>query len=703
MQSEQRLHALDAVRAFALLLGIVLHATMSFLPALAAAGWPIVDNSPSEALGITFSVIHIFRMATFFVMAGFFARLLIYRRGVDGFIKDRLKRILAPLVVAWPIVFLLIGLVMVWAMTKAGKSFVAPPTESVPLPFPWTHLWFLYVLLVLYVVVLSLRWLANTGIDRNGKIRIAIDKLIGLITTIPIAPLFLAVPVAASLYATPSWVVWSGIPTPDNSLLPNLPALIGYGTAILFGWFLHRQIHLLQTFQRFWVLYLVIGVLLAIVCLSMGGTPGMTTLPVLDANNRVLYAACYGVAIWSWTFAAIGAACKFLSGESAVRRYLADSSYWLYILHLPIVFALQALVSDWSMHWSAKFTIIVGGSVAVLLVSYHYLVRPTYIGEVLNGRRYPRKAKETSLPLAKGPSNIGDDMNALAALSKVQKSYGSIKALNDIDLEIRRGELLAVLGPNGAGKSTAIAVLLGLQQPTAGSVHLFGQAPNALDARRQVGVMMQEVTLAPELTVREHIDLTASYYPEPLSVDETIATVGIGDLANRPYRQLSGGQKRQVQFAMAICGKPQLLFLDEPTVGLDIRAREAMWETIRKLLARGCSIVLTTHYLEEAEALANRVVVINKGNVIASGSVAELRSFVSRRQINCTSSLSVDHIRSWDRVGAVKLIDGRLSITTADAESVVRRLLTEDASLAELEVRRAGLSDVFTELTQETV
>jgi ABC-2 type transport system ATP-binding protein len=153
---------------------------------------------------------------------------------------------------------------------------------------------------------------------------------------------------------------------------------------------------------------------------------------------------------------------------------------------------------------------------------------------------------------------------------------------------------------------------------------------------------------------------------------------------------------------MAICGRPQLLFLDEPTVDLDIQAREALWEAIRALLKQGCSIVLTTHYLEEAEALANRVIVVNKGRVIASGSVAELRSLVSRRQISCASTLSAEHVSSWSGVAAAKRYQGGLSITTADAESVVRRLLSEDASLAELEVRRAGLTDVFTELTQET-
>jgi ABC-2 type transport system ATP-binding protein len=184
-------------------------------------------------------------------------------------------------------------------------------------------------------------------------------------------------------------------------------------------------------------------------------------------------------------------------------------------------------------------------------------------------------------------------------------------------------------------------------------------------------------------------------------VEEAIAATRIAELADRPYRKLSGGQKRQVQFAMAICGRPQLLFLDEPTVGLDIKAREAMWQTIRQLLTQGCSIVLTTHYLEEAEALADRVVVINKGRVIASGSVNDLRAIVSRRLVNCVTRVPVEHIRGWVEVESAEHDGNRTSITTAHAEVVVRRLLAEDAHLVDLEVRRAGLTEAFTELTQE--
>ncbi len=399
MEKQDRLHALDAVRAYALLLGIVLHATMSFLPALAARGWPIVDNSPSDTLSVTFSVIHIFRMTTFFVMAGFFARLVLYRRGMKEFIRDRRKRILVPFAASWPLVLALIGASMSWALLKAGKPLVPPPAppagSHVFLPFPLTHLWFLYVLLLLYVWVLGVRWLANTVVDRNGKLRTMLDAALRFTTDIPLAPFILAAPVAAALYATPNWVTWGGIPTPDNSLIPNLAATVGYATAITVGWFLQRQSQILASFQRWWVGYFAAALALTIVCLNIGGTPAVTEPINLVGTLRALYAGLYGVAIWCWTFAILGAASRFLSTESPVRRYLADSSYWLYILHLPLVFALQALVTDWPIHWAFKFTFIVGVAVGLLLLSYHYWVRPTYIGEVLNGKRFPRRPTST--------------------------------------------------------------------------------------------------------------------------------------------------------------------------------------------------------------------------------------------------------------------------------------------------------------------
>jgi len=289
----------------------------------------------------------------------------------------------------------------------------------------------------------------------------------------------------------------------------------------------------------------------------------------------------------------------------------------------------------------------------------------------------------------------------LASLSGVEKRYGKIVALNGLDLDVRAGELLALLGPNGAGKSTAIALMLGLQRPDKGEVMLFGRSPHDLAARRGVGVMMQEVMLADALTVREHITMTRAYYPDPLTLAEAIALAGVEPIAGRPYAKLSGGQKRQAQFALALCGRPRLLFLDEPTTGLDLSARETLWATLRKLVAAGTAIVLTTHYIEEAEALADRVVVLAKGRRIAEGTVEEVRAIAVRKRIGCVTAVAPAVIEGWPGVVSVGVEDGRTAITATDAEVVVRRLL-DDPTLADLEVRRAGLSEAFAELTQET-
>jgi ABC-2 type transport system ATP-binding protein len=292
-------------------------------------------------------------------------------------------------------------------------------------------------------------------------------------------------------------------------------------------------------------------------------------------------------------------------------------------------------------------------------------------------------------------------MNSLVEMGGVSKRFGSVVALDGLDLDVRRGELLALLGPNGAGKTTSISLMLGLQRADSGTVRLFGLPPERIEARREVGVMMQEAALAQELRVREQIDLVASYYPDPLSPEAVMQKTNTQSLAKRPYGKLSPGQKRQVQFGIALCGRPRLLFLDEPTVGLDLQSREMVWATLRELVGDGVSIVLTTHYLEEAEALADRVVVLAKGRKIASGTVDEMRSLVVRKRVRCRTTLAPDHVSSWPDVQTATVDAQVLQITTTNAENVVRRLLDADQDLQDLEVQRAGLAEAFTELTQE--
>ncbi|MGA9342670.1 MAG: ABC transporter ATP-binding protein [Rhodanobacteraceae bacterium] len=293
------------------------------------------------------------------------------------------------------------------------------------------------------------------------------------------------------------------------------------------------------------------------------------------------------------------------------------------------------------------------------------------------------------------------ETRSLARLADVVKNYGEQRALDHIDLTLRSGEILALLGPNGAGKTTAVSLLLGLIRPDTGRATLFDQPPSALSARRRIGVMLQSAGLPDTLTVLDLITLTRSYYPNPLTVADTASLAGINDLLARRYGKLSGGQQRRVQFALALCGRPDVMFLDEPTTGLDIEARQMLWAAIRSRIETGCAVMLTTHYLEEAEALADQVMVLANGRAVAEGSVQEVRSRVSQRRVRCISSLSLDGVRTWREVRSAERQGDRLEIITDSAEAVVRQLLFEDSALQELEVQRAGLAEAFVELTRE--
>jgi ABC-type multidrug transport system ATPase subunit/peptidoglycan/LPS O-acetylase OafA/YrhL len=704
MATTNRLHALDAVRGFALLLGVVFHAGLSFTPGMPPGVWAAVDNSPSAAIGVLGFASHIFRMSLFFFVAGFFARMMFHRKGARSFWADRAKRIGIPLVAGWLVMVPTLGLIWVWGLTKTfGGTLPAPPADMPPPPaaaFPLTHLWFLYYLLILYVIVVGGRVLV-VALDRHGAIRRATDALVrGLVRT-GSAAVVLPVPLIVALLVHPQWHATAGIPTPDRSLIPQIVSLVGYGTAVAFGWLIHRQIDLLGVWARQWPIHLGAALLTTLAGLAL--IDDASSVSTGFALPRVGYAVSYSLAVWSWSLALIGLAQRFLSREMPVVRYVAEASYWIYLIHLPVVVVGQVLVSDLPWHWSIKFPLMLAVSFVLLFASYHALVRRTFIGRVLNGRTYAPGAAPSAKETATGATATGVDQSdvRLATLRDVHKHYGKTIALAGLDLDVRRGELLAVLGPNGAGKSTAIGLWLGLIQPDAGTVHVFGQSPLDIETRRQVGVMMQDVGLTSELRVRELIALTSSYYPDPLPVDEVLTVTNLRALAGRPYGTLSGGQKRQVQFALAMCGRPPLLFLDEPTVGLDVEARETLWRIVRTLLAQGASIVLTTHYLEEAEALADRVAVLASGRLVAYGTVGEIRSVVARRHISCASVLDAAAVAQWEGVVTVTREGPRLHITVVDAEDVVRRLLATDDGVRDLEVRPAGLAEAFTALTKE--
>jgi glucan biosynthesis protein C len=390
MHTEQRIHALDAVRAFALMAGIVLHGTMSFLPDLISTGFPIADRSPSMTLEVTFYAIHIFRMSAFFLIAGFFAHMMFHRKGMKDFVRDRLRRIGLPLAFGWlALVPLTIGIIVAAVYINNGYSLpTAPPPGGQQAPgFPLIHLWFLYYLLMFYAVVLLFREAIVRTIDRNGALRGFVDKAMRVLVNGYVAPIVFAVPTVVALYAYPEWQ-WPGIPTPETGLTPKLPTFVAYGSAFVFGWLLHRQTELLATFQRRWVLHFVIAVVASVAAWHILGAP-MKLTDTVSESVKLAYAAVYTLAIWTSMFALVGAALKFFSRASATTRYLADSSYWMYLIHLPLVFGLQTAIMKWNLHWSVKFPLLMVATFTLLLVSYHFLVRNTLIGKLLNGRRYP--------------------------------------------------------------------------------------------------------------------------------------------------------------------------------------------------------------------------------------------------------------------------------------------------------------------------
>ena len=393
-KAPERLHALDAVRGFALLLGVVFHATLSFIPSPHPI-WAIHDSHPSVALAVIFFSSHVFRKTTFFLIAGFFAHMTFHRRGARAFIGDRLRRIALPMVVAWPFLFVSLTAAEIWGVVAAnGGSLPKGPAPHWPVfpAFPLTHLWFLYVLLQFYAVTLILRGLVAL-IDRRGGLRAGADRFVALIMRSGLAPFILAAPAAVVFAVDPQWRMWFGIATPDSSFVTNAQSWAGYGVAFGFGWLLNRQVDLLEVLRRRWVLNLALAVALTtaawfIATPTMLGSP---TGPLHEAG-----ALLYPLASWTATFAAIGLALQFLSGYSPARRYIADASYWIYLIHMPIVMALQVVLAPLDWPWPAKFAVLLGTGFTLMFASYQLMVRHSFIGATLNGAR-PRREERARL------------------------------------------------------------------------------------------------------------------------------------------------------------------------------------------------------------------------------------------------------------------------------------------------------------------
>lgn len=287
----------------------------------------------------------------------------------------------------------------------------------------------------------------------------------------------------------------------------------------------------------------------------------------------------------------------------------------------------------------------------------------------------------------------------LAQLRQASKNYGAVQALSAVNLDVRAGEVLAVLGANGAGKTTALGLLTGRIGADSGQVELLGGDPRDAAIRRGIGVMLQDGGLADTLRVAEHVRLFSTYYPNPRPLAQSLALAGIEDIGKRNYGELSGGQQRRVQFALAICGRPPLLFVDEPTVGLDVESRRNFWSVLRLLRDEGTGIVLTTHYLDEADALADRIVLLAGGRVLAEDTPAGIKSRAAGKQLRARTTIAVETLSRWPEVRSATVVDGAAEVVSHDVERLLRRWLAHDAALTDLEVRPLNLEEAFLSLT----
>lgn len=293
--------------------------------------------------------------------------------------------------------------------------------------------------------------------------------------------------------------------------------------------------------------------------------------------------------------------------------------------------------------------------------------------------------------------------NAAITLTGVTKTFpgkhGRVEAVRGVDLEIAPGEVVAFLGPNGAGKTTTIDMILGLSEPTTGNVTVFGMTPHAAVARGLVAAVMQTGGLLKDLTVRESVEYVAALFPDARPVDDVLATAGITDLADRRLGKCSGGEQQRVRFAMALVPDPALIVLDEPTTGMDVNARRAFWEAIHADAARGRTILFATHYLEEADAWADRVVVMRDGEIVADGSSSDIRAAGGGRRVSATwPDADIALVEAIEGVSGVDVHGDQIVVHTSDSDAVARELLTRTTAHS-LDIASRGIEDAFVELT----
>jgi ABC-2 type transport system ATP-binding protein len=282
---------------------------------------------------------------------------------------------------------------------------------------------------------------------------------------------------------------------------------------------------------------------------------------------------------------------------------------------------------------------------------------------------------------------------------ELHKSFGAVAAVNGVSLAIKPGEIVAFLGPNGAGKTTTIDMLLGLSVPSHGTVSIYGHTPRGAIARGQVAAVMQTGGLLKDLTVRETLELTATLFADTRPVDEVLERAGITEIASRMVEKCSGGQQQRLRFALALLSDPGLLILDEPTTGMDVEGRRDFWAAIRADAARGRTVVFATHYLEEADAYADRIILLRRGEIVADGSAAEIKNLAAGRTVTARlDAADQPAIAALPGVDSVSVQGGKISIHTKDSDIVARYLLNLTDAV-DLEITSNNLEDAFVALT----
>jgi ABC-2 type transport system ATP-binding protein len=301
-----------------------------------------------------------------------------------------------------------------------------------------------------------------------------------------------------------------------------------------------------------------------------------------------------------------------------------------------------------------------------------------------------------------GPSAHSGGIELQGLAKSFHGPHGPIRAVRGIDVRIAAGETVALLGPNGAGKSTTIDMLLGLLAPDAGSVAIFGRPPREAVAAGAIGAMLQSGALIRDLSVRELVRMMASLYPAPLPVGEVLELTGVGEIADQRTQKLSGGQTQRVRFAVALVSDPELLVLDEPTVAMDVETRRAFWQTMREFAARGKTVLFATHYLEEADAYADRAVLMAHGRIVADGPTNEIKAMVGTRTIRATlPGVDSGALAKLPGVSGVERRGEAVVLSCADSDAAIRALLAAHPDARDIEIAAAGLEQAFIELTSD--